>query len=260
MAKKKAPRAGTRSTPTDRRSVFAALKRILRARGVTYAALGARLDMSESGVKKIFASEDCTLSRLEAIAAAAAVPLAELFEAASSTPFEQVALTEAQQKALLDKPALLHVFWKLSVERWPPRRIARAFGLDDRAMFKVLAELDRLALIVLEQPGDRVRLRHGDLVRWLPEGPLLDHLHEQWGRDVLRRAAHGGVQRLSQLWLRPGARAELEAELTALVDGYVRRGRAEWLVGGEAAVTPHGLSIALAEGSFVRPPKSASRR
>jgi hypothetical protein len=179
--------------------------------------------------------------------------MAELFEAARAAPFEQVTLTLHQQKALLTKPLLLTVFWKLSVERWSPKRIARACRLDDRAVFRALAELDRLELIVLEQPGDRVRLRHGDLVRWLPEGPLLEHLHDVWGRDVLTRAARGGLLRLTQMWLRPDTRAELQADLATLLDSYARRGRAEWLAGGEAAVSPHGLVVGLAEGSFVRP-------
>jgi transcriptional regulator with XRE-family HTH domain len=251
---KKVPSQGTRAPAADRPSVFASLKRVLRARRITYAQLAARLGLSESGLKKIFAHEDCTLSRLEAIAHAVGVPVGELFEAAASAPFEHVALTLAQQRALLAKPLLLGVFWKLSVERWTSKRVARAFRLDERAMFKVLAELDRLELIVLEQPGDRVRLRHGDLVRWLPEGPLLDHLHDAWGRDVLARGAKSdGLLRLHQLWLRPDARAALQADLAALIDGYVRRGRGEWLTAGESAVSPHGLVVALAEGSFVRP-------
>ena len=204
----------------------------------------------------MFAQQDCTLSRLEALAAATGIPMAELFEAAATAPVEQVTLTRAQQAALLAKPLLLTVFWKLSVERWSPKRIAKACGVDDRALFRALAELDRLELIVLEQPGDRVRLRHGNVVRWLPEGPLLEHLHDVWGRDVLARAASGGLLRLSQMWLRPDTRAELQADLAALLDGYARRGRAEWLVGGEDAVSPHGLVVGLAEGSFVRPERA----
>jgi transcriptional regulator with XRE-family HTH domain len=253
VKKKKGPSAGTPKAPADRGSVFAALKRALRARRMTYAELASRVGLSESGLKKIFAHEDCALSRLEAIARAAGVPLGELFDAAAREPVAQVALTPRQQEALLAKPLLLAAFWKLSVERWPPRRIAQAHGLDGRAMFRLLAELDRLDLIVLEQPGDRVRLRHGDLVRWLPEGPLLEHLHDAWGRDVLARAARGGLLRLSQIWLRADTRAELQSELATLLDGYARRGRAEWLTGGEAAVAPFGVLVAVAEGSFVRP-------
>ena len=253
MRNEKVPEEGTQTGVARRAGIFAVLKRVLRARGVTYAELAPRLGLSESGLKKIFALEDCALSRLESIADAAGIPLAELFEVAASAPFEQVTLTLEQQQGLLGKPLLLTVFWKLSVERWPAKRIARAFGIDDRALFRALAELDRLGLIVLEQPGDRVRLRHGDLVRWLPEGPLLEYLHDAWGREVLARARKNGLLRLSQIWLRPDTRAELQADLATLLDGYARRGRAEWLAGGESAVSAHGVVVGLAEGSFVRP-------
>jgi hypothetical protein len=262
MDKTKGPRGGTRAPDADRRSIFAALKRIVRARRLTYAEIAPRVGLSESGLKKIFAQEDCTLSRLYEIAAAIGVPMGEIFEAAAQAPLEHVALTPEQQRALLEDATLLAVFWKLSVERWSPKRIARELALNDRALYRKLAELDRLELIVLEQPGDRVRLRHGDLVRWLPEGPLLEHLHDAWGRDVLARAARGGLLRLSQIWLRPDTRAELQADLAALLDAYARRGRTEWLAGGEAAVSPHGVVVGLAEGSFVRPRagERASRR
>ncbi|MGZ3449813.1 MAG: helix-turn-helix domain-containing protein [Polyangiales bacterium] len=258
--KTKVPPKGTHSGDTNRHSVFAALKKILRARKITYADLAERLGMSESGVKKTFAQQDCSLSRLQAIAAAGGVPIGELFDAAANAPFEQVALTRAQQEALLDEPLLLAVFWKLSVERHSTSRIARDFGLDQRALFRLLAKLDRLDLIVLEQPGDRVRLRHGELVRWLPAGPLLDHLHDVWGRELLARATRDGYLRLSQIWLRPEARLSLEADLVALLDGYARRGRTDWLSGGEAGVAPHGVLVALAAGSFVRSDKARSSR
>ncbi len=236
-----------------RLGVFVTLKRILRARGITYAKLAPRLGLSESGLKKIFALEDCSLSRLQSICDAAGISLSEIFEVASATPIEQVTLTQAQQEALLAKPLLLAVFWKLTVERWAVKRIARTFRIDDRALSRLLGELDRHELIVLEQPGDRVRLRHGDHVRWIPEGPLLERLHDLWGRDLLARSEKSGLFRLSQLWLRPDMRAELEVDLAALLDGYARRGRAEWLAGGESAVSAHGIVVGLAEGSFVRP-------
>lgn len=258
MKKKKVPSRGTQEGPkppeAGRRQLFEALRRALRARGLTYARLAERLGMSESGVKKLFAQQDCALSRLEEISHAAGLSLAELIETASRPPFEQVELTDTQQRALLGQPLLLGVFWKLSVERWTTRQVAAAFGLRDAALRRALSELDRLDLIALEQPGDRVRLRHGDLSQWLPRGPLLGYLHDRWGRDVLERAlGQGGALRLHQMALRPETRAELEAELSRVLDAFLRRSRAEQLTSRAADAPPHGVLLALAEGSFVRP-------
>jgi transcriptional regulator with XRE-family HTH domain len=261
----KVPSSGTSEEPAgtgkglDRSRLFAALRRVLRARGVTYAELARRLGMSESGVKKIFSIEDCSIARLDDMARAVGFSLDDLFDAGARPPIEHVALTDPQQRALLASPLLLAVFWKLSVERWTTKRIGRELGVDAAALRRAIGELDRLDLVILEQPGDRVRLRHGDLVRWLPGGPLLDHLHAAWGRDVLDRAratATGGgrsaLLRLHQIQLRRETRAELETELAAILDGWIRRAKREALTSAEGDAPPHGLLLAMAEGSFVR--------
>lgn len=252
-----APRRESRRVPA-RGDLFGAVRRVLKQRGLAYGDLARGLGMSESGVKKMFAHQDCSLSRLDQILALLDLELPELFDVAARPAFEEVALTDAQQRALLDDPTLLAVFWKLSVERWGEARIARELRIDATAMRRAIHRLDRLDLIVLEQPGDRVRLRHGDLVRWLPSGPLLDHLLSSWGRDVLDRAMRDApdraLLRLHQVSLSAEGRRELETDLAALLDAHLRRGRREALVYGEAKAPPHGLLVALAEGSFVRAP------
>src|SRR5256885_10666553 len=96
---KKVPKNGTpvrrRGPPAgpDRMNVFDALKQLLWARGATYADLARAMRMSESGVKKIFASEDCSLARLEEIAHTVGFTLRELFDAAARPPIEHVELT-----------------------------------------------------------------------------------------------------------------------------------------------------------------------
>jgi len=233
--------------------VFDALKHLLRVRGATYRDLARMLRMSESGVKKMFAAEDCSLARLEEIAQVVGFTLAELFDVAARPPIEHVELSDEQQSALLDSPVLLAVFWKLTVELWSTKRIATELRLDAPTVRRAIAELDRLDLIVLEQPGDRIRLRHGDLVRWT-RGPLLDHLHALWGRDVLDRARAGGTFRLHQIRLREESHSEFVAELSSFLDDWIRRAKAEALTSLESDTPPYGLLVALGEGSFVRAP------
>src|SRR5262245_24995659 len=100
-------RPKTRPADLDRARLFDALKRLLRARKVTYAELGRRLRLSESGVKKIFSGEDCSLVRLGQMADAVGFSLGELFEAGARPAIEHVALTHVQQAALLASPLLL---------------------------------------------------------------------------------------------------------------------------------------------------------
>ena len=58
--------------------VFEALKMHLKARGMTYADVAKALKISEATVKRIFASKNCTLERLDEICQLVQVDLAEL--------------------------------------------------------------------------------------------------------------------------------------------------------------------------------------
>jgi len=233
------------------RELFAALKAVLKARGLTYADVAAGVGMSESGVKKIFSVGDCSLTRLAAIADVADVSLGSLFELASRPPFERIGLSEVQQRALLEAPRLFAFYWKLAIERWELDRIRRTFALEEAQVRRWLRRLDGLDLV---QVGvdDRIRLPHGDLVRWIPEGPLLDHLYERWSRDVIDRClqdGQSGLFRLHYVELRPETAAALEAELTGVLDRGLRQGRTERLTGD---VDPWSVLVGVAPGSFVR--------
>ena len=62
----------------ETRQLTEALKRSLKARGLTYAALARRIGLSEASVKRIFARHSFTLRRLEQVCQAAEVSFAEL--------------------------------------------------------------------------------------------------------------------------------------------------------------------------------------
>src|SRR4051794_9006774 len=54
------------------------LKRALKAKGITYADLAARIEMSEAGVKRMFSQKNFTLQKLEAILHATGLDLIEI--------------------------------------------------------------------------------------------------------------------------------------------------------------------------------------
>lgn len=255
MSDEEVPPDGTepaRGAPFHTSQLFDAIKAALKARGLTYRDIAPALGLSESGVKKLFAAGDCTVSRLARLAELAGIGLADLVAASQEPAFQRVGLTDAQQRALLEDPTLLAVYWKLAIERWSLERVCAAFGLSERERRRCLTALDRLDLVRVEA-GDRLRFPHGDLVRWTPEGPLLRHLHETWSRDVVQRCMEGpGLLRLHYLELSPEAARAFEAELVALLDRTLRASRAERLTAPKA-VEPVSALVAVAPGSFVRP-------
>lgn len=148
----------------------AALKRCLKARGMTYAGLAPHLGLSEQSVKRLFSSGGFTLERIEQICRLLDMDLFELARHAQSEAATATELTIAQEQALAQEPRLLLVF-HLLLSGWRPAEIVEAYDLSDPQCITALAKLDRLRLIDLT-PGNEVRLRTARLITWRRNGPI----------------------------------------------------------------------------------------
>src|SRR5262245_18477621 len=93
--------------------VLDAAKQALHARGLTYRSLAERLGMSESGVKKVFASGNCSLTRLVAICDAIGCSIADLTHVARLTPSKPARLTPAQEAFFAANPQCYYFLWEL---------------------------------------------------------------------------------------------------------------------------------------------------
>ena len=77
------------------------LKKLLKARGLTYRDLGRRLQLSEASVKRVFAHRTFTLQRLEQVCQAIDISVGELARMASDAGERSAqSLTLAQEQAL----------------------------------------------------------------------------------------------------------------------------------------------------------------
>ncbi len=137
-----------------------ALKKCLRGRGMTYAALARELRISEASVKRMFSRSSFTLSRIEEILAALDLDLHEV---------ARMSLAER----------LISVFW-LVLNGWRYEQIAEAFSISRAELTLVFARLDRLKLIEWGK-GERARLRVAKDFQWRAGGPV----KKAYGRRVI---------------------------------------------------------------------------
>jgi transcriptional regulator with XRE-family HTH domain len=85
--------------------LVAALKQLLKAKGVTYRDIGRALKLSEASVKRIFAAESFSLERLEEICRSLDLTIYELTRFARAGESGQPSvLSEAQEKSLAQDP------------------------------------------------------------------------------------------------------------------------------------------------------------
>ena len=147
----------------QRTGLFACLKQVLKAQGVRYQDLAKLMNTSEPTIKRLFAEQDCKLSRLMEVCDAIGISFTELVELASKQPVTPTSLSMDTEKTLATQPGLMS-FFMLLVSEFDVDSIARANGLSQNDSYRYLRELEKLELI---------RLRADDSYYFLVDRPIL---------------------------------------------------------------------------------------
>jgi DNA-binding Xre family transcriptional regulator len=204
--------------------IFETLKRSLRQRGLTYADVATALDLSESSVKRLFASRDLTLERLERVCALMQLEVTDLLELVRDVESHITELTEAQERELVDTPKLLLV-GVLVLSYWAAEDILATFRFSEAELVKLLLRLDRVGVIEL-LPGNRIKLKLARSFAWRKDGPIQrffearmqqQFFHSSFSHEgELRLVMFGGLSRRSNELIQQRLRRVAE-EFDALV-------------------------------------------
>lgn len=148
-----------------------ALKRELKARGITYAQLAQKIQMSEASVKRMFAQKNFTLARLDEILQACDIEFSDLAQAdlePSSPLISQLSLQ--QEKEIINDPKLLVVAVS-ALNQVSLEAMLASYQMTEVEIIKHLLRLDKIGFLQL-LPNNRVKLLVSRTFRWLPNGPI----------------------------------------------------------------------------------------
>jgi transcriptional regulator with XRE-family HTH domain len=160
------------------------LKRELRARNITYAAVAKRLGMSEASVKRMFSQKEFTLSRIDAICDAAGIEFSDLARALAAPDAVISQLTYEQEKEIAGDHKMTLVAL-LSLNHYSFEEIIQLFDLDAAECTRLLTRLDRIKFIEL-MPNNRIRVLVSRAFSWIPDGPIQRLFKEQALNDYFR--------------------------------------------------------------------------
>lgn len=170
--------------------LLTALKKCLRARGISYRDVATELDISESSVKRIFAEETFTLKRLEEVCAIANISIYDLAKMTRMHDQDEIKILSLQQeRSLADDPLLFTCFYLL-LNGWSADRIANEYDLNKPAVTKLLTTLDKLKLIEL-LPMNKVRLLTARTINWRKGGPVRKKYEQQVMAEFLNSKFDG---------------------------------------------------------------------
>jgi hypothetical protein len=161
----------------ERDLIVAEIKRALRECQLTYSQVAGKLQLSLASVKRLFATGDLSLARVESICELLGLTLKDILERAHqrTTPTKQLSLPQEQE--LVTDPKLLFIAW-LVLNRTTVEQIVQRYRFTEADVQRHLIRLDRLKVIEL-QPGNRVRLLISRHFSWRAGGPVQQFIHER---------------------------------------------------------------------------------
>jgi hypothetical protein len=158
-------------------AIHAALKKLLKARGRTYAEAATVLELSEASVKRLFARGELSLERIERLCDWIGVDIADVVAASATVQPAVTELTLDQERELARDPALMLVAF-LALNRWSEAEILADFRFTKPQLIAALIRLERLGLLEL-LPFDRIKLRTARNFSWRKDGPIQHHFAQR---------------------------------------------------------------------------------
>ena len=159
------------------------LKRVLRERNLTYAAVAKKLELSQASVKRLFSTGAFSLERIDQICELANLQISELIERMQERGTPTNKLTIAQEQEVIADPKLFLMTW-LVLNRWQYEDIVKTYKYSEREALRYLIRLDRLRIIEL-QPHNRARLLVSRHFSWRAGGPVQNYIHQKLLKEFL---------------------------------------------------------------------------
>lgn len=160
------------------------LKRELRARKITYAAVAKHLGMSEVSVKRMFSRREFTLSRLDRICELAHMEFSDLTRMFTAQDAVISQLTLEQEREFVANHKLMLVALCV-LNHWTYAEMLAEYDLTPAECVKLLTRLDRLKFIEL-LPNNRYRLIVSRAFAWIPDGPIQRFFKAQAQSDFFK--------------------------------------------------------------------------
>lgn len=160
------------------------LKRELRMRGITYAQVARKLDLSEASVKRMFSRRDFTLKRLDQVCQLAQSEFSDLARALAQHESRVAQLSFEQEKEIASSIKLFLVAVCV-LNHVNLEQIVARYDLSKAECIQLLVKLDRVGFIQL-LPNNRIRLLVSRDFSWLPDGPIQRFFKQHAHGDFVR--------------------------------------------------------------------------
>lgn len=160
------------------------LKRELRSRGVTYAQVARKLNLSEASVKRMFSRREFTLKRLDQVCQLTHSDFSDLARTLNREETLIAQLSHDQEKEIASSIKLFLVA-VCALNHVNLEQIVGIYDISQAECIQLLMKLDRIGFIQL-QPNNRIKLLVSRDFAWLPDGPIQRFFKQHAHGDFVR--------------------------------------------------------------------------
>lgn len=169
-----------------------ALKKELKLQNKTYHDVAKHLKMSEASIKRLFANQDMSLSRIETICQMLNIQISDLLQHMLQATKQISTLTREQEEEIIRDRKLCLVAVCV-VNHWTYDDILRFFTIDKFECIQYLAKLDKLKIIEL-LPNNRIKLLISPHFKWLLNGPIQSFFQKNLLQEYINSNFHTDEQ------------------------------------------------------------------
>ncbi len=220
------------------------IKKQLKAQNKTYVDVAQKLSLSEASVKRLFAEQNFTLQRLDAIAELLGLEISDLLQLVTRQQQQLSQLSVEQEQEIASNVALLLVTVCV-MNGFTYEELLSQYNLSEPECIKLLTTLDKLQLIEL-LPNNRIKLLIAPNFKWLPRGPIQQFFQHKIQQDFFTSSFDKGTETLMVLngMLSRESITELQKRMQRLAqdfNNFIREDRAL------AMSDKIGISLVMAE-------------
>jgi len=151
--------------------IIRTLKKTLKSHGKTYSEVADYLDLSEASVKRLFAQETFSLSRLDQICKMLEMEITDLMQLVNDSTARQISeLSNEQEKELAGDIELLLITISV-IHHWTLEDILGQYNFTEAQCIQHLAKLDRLNIIEL-LPNNKIKVKISPNFKWRKNGHI----------------------------------------------------------------------------------------
>jgi transcriptional regulator with XRE-family HTH domain len=199
--------------------LFDSLRAHLKARGLTYSQVAEGVGVSEVTIKRIFASNDCSIERLEQLCELLQLELKDLIKRSPKRRQLIEQLSEKQEEELASNKKLLMVAVCVMV-LWTFDDMVAHLNMPSAECMRLLSRLDVLGFIEI-RPKHQYRLLVARDFSWIRGGPIMQ-LVKGFSNDYFDHhfQGDGEVLKIINVRVSPEVGETLKAKLEQIAQQY----------------------------------------